>query len=87
MILKDFEIKEASVKGENKIEKHIGIFGEVIVTRSLISVRVPVNMRFEYEDNGTYLENYKKSVEQYLLECENVSKNWRIQGNEKAIKI
>ena len=87
MIIKDLEINEASVKRGDKIEKHIGIFGEVIVTRELIHVCVPVNMRFEYKDNGSYFENYKKSIEQYLLECERVSKHWIIQGDEKAIKL
>ena len=87
MILKDLKINEASVKRGDKIQKHIGIFGEVIVRRSLISVRVPVNMRFEYKDNGSYFENYKKSIEQYLAECEKVSKHWKIQGDEKAINL
>ena len=87
MIVKDLEINEASVRRGAKIEKHIGIFGKVIVTRNFFSVCVPVNMRFEYEDNGSYFENYKKSVEQYLLECEGVSKHWKIQGDEKVINL
>ena len=73
MTIKDLEINEATIAlGPGKRVKHIGIYGLVIVRGE----EVPVTMRYEYKDNGSYLANYKSSFENFLRVAKEVSEKW-----------
>ena len=82
MILDNFKIEEKSVVGEleNKligiITKRIYITAHVIIDRLDTHWSIPVNMHFDYKNNGSYLENYKKSIQIFLEQGERVNENY-----------
>jgi len=76
MILKNYMLEEFTVVGDKKPKK-ITIMANVILERDKL-YDIPIRMLFEYKDNGSYLANYKKSVERFMDECERTDKKWKV---------
>ena len=77
MILKNYVLEEFTVVGDKKPKK-ITMMANVIIERDTEFYDIPIRMYFEYKDNGSYLANYKKSVEQFMDECERYDKKWKV---------
>jgi hypothetical protein len=77
MILENLIIEEFKVVGEKKPMK-ITIMANVKVERDMKFYDIPIRILYEYNDNGSYLANYKKSVEAFTKYCEKVDKKWTV---------
>ena len=87
MIIKDFIIKEETIKGV-RLPKVIHISAELIVKHLEKHYAVPLRMMYEYDDNGSYLGNYKKSVEDFISMCQRYSELYTINpALDKEFKL
>ena len=83
MVLQKFKIEESDNFPKIGHYKNILISGEMIIRRGHQLYIVPVVMSFEYKNNGSYLANYKKSVEGFLSTCEKMDKNYIVNDKTK----
>lgn len=81
MILKNYVIEEFTVVGENKPKK-VTIMANVIIERDTKMYDIPIRMLYEYKDNGSYLANYKKSIEDFMKYVEKVDKKWKVDSKK-----
>jgi len=87
MIIKDFVIKEDKVR-EDRLPKKIHIGAELILNHSEKHFAVPIRVMYEYDDNGSYLANYKKSVEDFISMCRRYSELYTINpALDKEFKL
>ena len=77
MILKDFMLDEFMVSGDDKPKKII-IRAETIIKRPGVYYSIPIYMEFEFKDNGSYFQNFRDSLENFMDLARRQSSLWKV---------